>query len=160
MTNSSEVRRYTFYGIPYPMAQEKADGQWVRFDDFDRVARGRDEARTAANTAEALASEVSAAIGSDEFLDLPDGGSVSLPEQVRRMRCSLDAARAEVETAKNGEALMRRNAEDWKAACLGHGEKANKLMRELADARAEVARLRGAIEEYRDLIKLLATTKA
>jgi len=26
--------------------------------------------------------------------------------------------------------------------------------------RAEVARLRGAIEEYRDLIKLLATTKA
>jgi len=30
----------------------------------------------------------------------------------------------------------------------------------LDEARAEVARLMGAIEEYRDLIKLLATTKA
>lgn len=34
-------------------------------------------------------SEVSAAIGTDAYLDPPDGGSVSLGEQVRRMRDEL-----------------------------------------------------------------------
>jgi len=43
---------------------------------------------------------------------------------------------------------VQRERDDWKAACLGHGEKASKLMRELDAARAEVARLRGAIEAH------------
>ena len=37
---------------------------------------------------------VSSAIGGPEFMDPPDGGDVSLSEQVRRMREALNAARA------------------------------------------------------------------
>lgn len=40
---------------------------------------------------------VSAAIGSVEFMDPPDGGDVPLSEQVRRMRAALDALRAKPE---------------------------------------------------------------
>jgi len=36
---------------------------------------------------------------------------------------------------------VQRERDDWKAACLGHGEKASKLMRELDAARAEVAKV-------------------
>lgn len=44
--------------------------------------------------AEAQLSEISAAIGSTRFMDPPDGGSVTLPEQVRRMRVALEEAEA------------------------------------------------------------------
>lgn len=42
--------------------------------------------------AEAQLSEISAAIGSVRFMDPPDGGSVTLAEQVRRMRLALEEA--------------------------------------------------------------------
>lgn len=47
---------------------------------------------------------VSAAIGSGEFMDPPDGGDVPLSEQVRRMRAALDDLRGEwqgIETARD-----------------------------------------------------------
>lgn len=44
--------------------------------------------------AEGQLSEISAAIGSTRFMDPPDGGDVSLAEQVRRMRAALDQAEA------------------------------------------------------------------
>ena len=37
--------------------------------------------------------DISSAIGSDEFMDPPDGGSVTLAEQVKRMREALETAR-------------------------------------------------------------------
>jgi hypothetical protein len=38
--------------------------------------------------------DIAIAIGSNRFLDLPDGGSVSLAEQVTRMRQALEKAEA------------------------------------------------------------------
>jgi hypothetical protein len=43
---------------------------------------------------------VSAAIGTDQFMDPPDGGSVSLSEQVRRMRVALEKAEADRDEAR------------------------------------------------------------
>lgn len=40
--------------------------------------------------------DISAAIGTHEFMDPPDGGSVTLAEQVRRMRAALAECRAKV----------------------------------------------------------------
>jgi len=44
--------------------------------------------------------ELSAAIGTDRFLDLPDGGDVGLFEQVARMRKAFEAAEARVRELK------------------------------------------------------------
>lgn len=43
---------------------------------------------------------VSAAIGTSEYMDPPDGGSVTLAEQVSRMKAERDTLRAEVERLK------------------------------------------------------------
>lgn len=47
-----------------------------------------------------LRDDVSLAIGSNRYLDPPDGGNVPLPEQVRRMRVECDALRAELDRIK------------------------------------------------------------
>lgn len=52
---------------------------------------------TARQYAEQLESDVSTAIGTCAYMDPPDGGNVSLPEQVRRMRADRDALAAQVE---------------------------------------------------------------
>lgn len=49
---------------------------------------------SAAERAEAELNAVSAAIGSPRFMDPPDGGDVSLAEQVRRMRNALEMTEA------------------------------------------------------------------
>src|SRR5690606_41854367 len=55
--------------------------------------------------------EVSAAIGSHDYLDPPDGGSVSLGEQVRRMRAELVSLRPCRSVALNDGTL--RGVVDW-----------------------------------------------
>jgi hypothetical protein len=78
-------------------------------------------------------SAVSIAIGSVRFMDPPDGGDVSLPEQVRRMREALSTAEAELARIKAG-------TEDG-------GEPANDLAAIIVDAvrntRARPSGLRG-----------------
>lgn len=65
---------------------------------------GEDEA--AWLEAEAQLSEISAAIGSPRFMDPPDGGSVTLAEQVRRMRVALEEAEARAPVSVgDGEAV-------------------------------------------------------
>lgn len=60
--------------------------------DRDRMQRKRsEEARRICDLQKEL-DEVASAIGSVRWMDPPDGGSVSLGEQVRRMREDLDAA--------------------------------------------------------------------
>lgn len=44
--------------------------------------------------------EISAAIGTVRFMDPPDGGDVSLAEQVRRMKAALDATEAKLAVAR------------------------------------------------------------
>ena len=68
--------------------------------DDDEIERLR--AEVARLTAEQDA--VSAAIGTNEYMDPPDGGNVSLAEQVRRMR---DALLARVEAAEQEADLLR-----------------------------------------------------
>lgn len=73
--------------------------------------------------AEAALSDVSGAIGTVEFMDPPDGGSVTLAEQVARMRAALGEAR---EAAEKDGAVLEFYAEPvWsvdgtfpKASCL------------------------------------------
>lgn len=60
--------------------------------------------------AERELSAVSAAIGSVRWMDLPDGGSVTLAEQVGRMRADLETAereRDEAWGARNENAKLR-----------------------------------------------------
>lgn len=54
-----------------------------------------------------LRDDVSLAIGSNRYLDPPDGGNVPLPEQARRMRVECDALRARVEAAEKDAARYR-----------------------------------------------------
>lgn len=49
---------------------------------------------------DALEIEISTAIGTCAYMDPPDGGNVSLPEQVRRMRADRDALSATVEALR------------------------------------------------------------
>lgn len=56
--------------------------------------------------AEAQLSEISAAIGSTRFMDPPDGGSVTLAEQVRRMRVALEEAEASLPAGGEDEAWL------------------------------------------------------
>lgn len=50
-------------------------------------------------TAEGQLSEISHAIGTVRFMDPPDGGDVSLAEQVRRMKAALDGSEAKLAKA-------------------------------------------------------------
>ena len=69
------------------------------------------EAEAAWLEAEAQLSEISAAIGSVRFMDPPDGGSVTLAEQVRRMRSALEKAESTLSTTS-----ARAEAQDEGAA--------------------------------------------
>lgn len=57
-------------------------------------------AKRDADTAYDELSAVSKAIGNAQFMDPPDGGSVSLGEQVNRMRLALDAANARADAER------------------------------------------------------------
>lgn len=72
---------------------------------ISRLVKERDEARKEVDV-------VSAAIGSPRFMDPPDGGSVTLAEQVGRMRETLESAEASVArlTALLAEARRERDA--------------------------------------------------
>ena len=75
----------------------------VLADDYDAAIRERDEARAELDA-------VSTSIGTNYYLDPPDGGSVTLAEQVRRMKADRDALRAAVEAhnarLRSGEGLI------------------------------------------------------
>ena len=60
------------------------------------LIRERDEALLWQGRVDNELSAVATAIGTVEFMDPPDGGDVSLSEQVSRMRAALSAAREEV----------------------------------------------------------------
>lgn len=66
-------------------------------DAFLALIRERDEALLWQGRVDNELSAVATAIGTVEFMDPPDGGDVSLAEQVSRMRAALSAAREEVE---------------------------------------------------------------
>ena len=66
---------------------------------------------TAKQYAEQLESDVSTAIGTCAYMDPPDGGNVSLPEQVRRMRADRDALVAQVESLRKALAALSVQAE-------------------------------------------------
>jgi len=65
-------------------------------DAFLALIRERDEALLWQGRVDNELSAVATAIGTVEFMDPPDGGDVSLAEQVSRMRAALSAAREEV----------------------------------------------------------------
>ncbi|RWH52194.1 MAG: hypothetical protein E5V72_01995 [Mesorhizobium sp.] len=54
---------------------------WQQGDPYERIKQLEEEL-----------AEISAAIGTVEFMDPPDGGDVSLAEQVKRMRSTPEAA--------------------------------------------------------------------
>lgn len=94
----------------------------------------------------AEANAVSAAIGSPRFMDPPDGGSVTLAEQVERMRHALESAEAEV-------ARLRKERDDWKdmfeQAKQKHGYcivRGNELADKLSAAEANLAEARARLE--------------
>lgn len=60
--------------------------------DRERMRRKRSEDSKLIRDLRKELDEVANAIGSVRWMDPPDGGSVSLSEQVRRMREDLDAA--------------------------------------------------------------------
>lgn len=53
-------------------------------------------------TLEAELDNISSAIGSDEFMDPPDGGSVTLAEQIKRMREALNSERSRTHALDRG----------------------------------------------------------
>ena len=56
-----------------------------------------DDADTEINNLNTQLRDISKAIGGVEYMDLPDGGDVSLADQVGRMRTHADQADAEIE---------------------------------------------------------------
>jgi hypothetical protein len=82
-----------------------------------------------------LLSDVSAAIGTTRFMDPPDGGDVSLAEQVRRMHETLDTAEATITTL-----TAERDA----------------LIRERDEAREERDAMRGALEPFAQASAVIA----
>lgn len=58
----------------------------------DRLESEKEAAETRVAELEGSLDNVAAAIGSVRFMDPPDGGDVSLSEQVRRMRVALEVA--------------------------------------------------------------------
>lgn len=91
-----------------------------------REARASTVATLRARVVE-LEGDVSAAIGSCEFMDPPDGGDVSLAEQVRRMRAALDDLRQDHEHLWEERTRLReslfffasviRSGEPWTEHC-------------------------------------------
>jgi len=67
-------------------------------DTLLRIVREVPEDRRQMALMEKELSEVSGAIGSVRWMDPPDGGDVSMAEQVRRMRADLEAAEAKLIT--------------------------------------------------------------
>jgi hypothetical protein len=96
-----------------------------------------------AEAAEAALADVSAAIGSVRFMDPPDGGDVSLSEQVRRMRETLEAAERQLhELSIKYTVMLRRLREmsDAADAVCQFDWSGND-----SDAAAAIDRLRAAI---------------
>lgn len=75
-----------------------ADGELAARQTVEWKAADWFEARV--RELEAEVSGVSAAIGTTRFMDPPDGGSVTLSEQVARMRQAIDAAEGRLSTIK------------------------------------------------------------
>lgn len=79
--------------LQYSLREKQAELDTWRDHSRDWVARA-EKAEVSLRAVEAELSAVSAAIGSVRFMDPPDGGDVSLAEQVSRMRVALEAADA------------------------------------------------------------------
>jgi hypothetical protein len=74
-----------------------------RGDEYERLYR---QTHLDYVAAEYRLDAVSAAIGSPRFMDPPDGGDVSLADQVRRMRAELEAKEARLAALENGPAAL------------------------------------------------------
>lgn len=77
-------------GPDSPLAVPMDDGYWTPYHLAGAYRRDYQDA-------ERELAGVSSGIGSVRWMDPPDGGSVSLGEQVRRMRADLEAAETQVE---------------------------------------------------------------
>lgn len=88
-------------GPEKPLAVPMEDGYWTPYHLASLYRRH-------CNAAEQELSEVSRAIGSVRWMDPPDGGDVSLGEQVNRMRADLEAAEAQaLRLTEENEALRK-----------------------------------------------------
>lgn len=100
-------------GPSEPLSVPMEDGYWTPYHLASLYRRH-------CNAAEQELSEVSRAIGSVRWMDPPDGGDVSLGEQVKRMRADLEAAQSRVQSLEEEvkrlrEAVERSNTalNDW-----------------------------------------------
>jgi|GEM_PF-1835067 len=92
----SEMIRFSERGSPALYKYDPDYGLLSRF--IEALAAERDAATERAEKAKAELTDISAAIGTVRFMDPPDGGDVSLAEQVRRMRAALDKAELDAES--------------------------------------------------------------
>ncbi|KKB80828.1 hypothetical protein VW35_01055 [Devosia soli] len=87
-------------GPSQPLTVPMEDGYWTPYHLASLY-------RSHVNAAERELSEVSRAIGSVRWMDPPDGGDVSLGEQVSRMRADLEAAESRVQSLEEEVKRLR-----------------------------------------------------
>jgi hypothetical protein len=100
MTDTATTARRATYGLP---CCKDIPGSGVAATDVGCSA--------CVDEAWADLGEVAKAIGSVRWMDPPDGGDVTLAEQVRRMRADLEAAEAENATLKREIVGLREGLE-------------------------------------------------
>ena len=86
-------------GLIERLKAERADGDIAGVPLTELVNPDGPEAASRIAELDGELDAVSAAIGTVRFMDPPDGGDVSLAEQVRRMKAALDEAEAKLATA-------------------------------------------------------------
>lgn len=89
--------------------------------------------------AEAELHEIASVLPGVAYMDPPDGGSPSIPEQFRRMRADLDRTAAERDA-------LRAERDVWRGRTICADDERDRL-------RAEVARLRANIEQWEEVVK-------
>lgn len=96
-------------------AQEEFDERQSMSDDVGTLREELQSARAElaalrirAEQAEAELQEIASVLPGVAYMDPPDGGSPSIPEQFRRMRADLDRTAAERDALRAENALLRR----------------------------------------------------
>lgn len=104
---SKEVKRYVpeyceSGGEIWAEMQEDGEGGWVRASDYEALLAERDARLLQVDTLTDWYSnsldvirEITAALPGAHYMDPPDGGDVSVPEQVRRMAKDAERWRAQ-----------------------------------------------------------------
>ena len=123
-------------GYGFVTMKQSEHGQWVPLSTLTAQAAALVAAEKERDEAWGDLSKVAGAIGSVRFMDPPDGGDVTLAEQVARMREALEAAESEVATLKGRvaelEAVLTPSART-KAALIGEFSFAIDVMEPDAD---------------------------